>query len=218
MSKNKSTISKNAGSKKVLKKDAVSVALRAIKNRDFKFKSDHRQLMENGLNDAAKNQKLLLLAVELRKGWDVFGKQSMKEFMEENFHEQYGTLNRQLVAARVAYRFGKLDAVNKYSDDSMQQMSKLSKEQCLKVLDHIKHKVGDDFNEKSVTKSSVIDAMIALGYKQPPKEPKQDPVQQLEKTIEKLVDGKLRPKALATILCNNFDKKFISQLTKALKK
>lgn len=218
MTKKKSTISKNAGSKKVLKKSAVAIARKAIKTPNFKFKSVHKLLVVNSLNDAAKNQKLLLLAVDLREGWRAFGKNSMKEFIEDNFHEQYGTLNRQLVAARVAYRIGKIDAVHKYSDDSMQPMNKLTKEKCLEVMDHIKQTAGANFTEKSVTKNSVIEAMIHLRLKKPTKESEQDPVQQVEKAIEKFADSKRSPKTLAAVLNKQFDKKFISQLTKALKK
>ncbi|MEH8019828.1 hypothetical protein [Rheinheimera metallidurans] len=218
MAKKKSTISKNAVSKKVLKKSAVTIALMAIKKRDFKFKSDHKHLMVNGLDDAAKNQKFLLLAIDLRKGWKAFGKNSMKEFIEENFYEQYGTLNRQLVAARVAYRIGKIDAVHKYSDDSMQPMNKLTKEKCLEVMEHVKQQAGTNFTEKSVTKRSIIDAMIHLRLKKPPKESEADPLQQVVNAIEKYAGSKHSPKALAVVLSKQFDKKFISQLTKALKK
>lgn len=195
---------------------AIKLTAQALNNKEFKFAKKHKALLITSINTYNKKQKLMLLAIELRKGWEEFGGSSMKNFLTKNFENKYSTLNRQLVAARVAYRIGGVNTVDKFSDDSLFQMNKLSKAKCKKVIKYIEEKCGDNYTSKSVTKKSVAEAMLALRLKSSPTTTQEPRAKSLKKILCTFEYSKKDVTTLAKILKSNLDKKFITKLTKTL--
>lgn len=190
---------------------------RALRDKNFKFKKSHKAVVVDSIENASTYQKYILLAIELREGWRQFGCSSMKDFLLQNFEDDYSTLNRRLVAARVAHRIGGFKMVDKFNDDPLFQMNKLTKEQCKNVLHYIEEKTGTPNTKKSVTKKMVVEALIALKLKKQPSSNKQDPVEQLEAILSKFDTSENSLAALAKTLKSKFKQSGIRKLTKALK-
>ncbi|WP_240224430.1 hypothetical protein [Rheinheimera hassiensis] len=176
MSKKKTTTSipKNPISKKeLLKKAKKSITEGAVEL----SKSDVSNFSAE-INTSGITQCIYLLAIDVNKGWENFDCNSMKEFIEKEFPNNYDALNRNLVAARIAVKLGGIKLIGQFSDNALQPLNKLSVEDCIKVMEKVKNNFVGEYDTAKVTKKLVLEAMYKLKLKPRPSskmEKPQDP-------------------------------------------
>lgn len=167
------------------------------------------------VKDCVNTTPVLLLAVEISKSYKVSGFESMREYMQQTFSEQYPTLNRQLVAARASFKLFGPDAIGQYSDASMQTLNKLNDNELKKVKKLLEDKLGKTPDPKKVTKDFITAILLELGLK---KEVKQkSPAEVLKEQIVKTYSVDESASTIAKALKAALKKPVIKQLSKMLK-
>lgn len=111
--------------------------------------------------------RVFLFAIDKKRMWELFECKSMKEFMQKHLPRNYDTLNRNLVAARIAFKLGGLKMIGQFSDNALQPLNKLSRAQCRRVMKKVKRDFVGTYDRSKVTKKIVENAMYDLGLKTP---------------------------------------------------
>ena len=109
-------------------------------------------------------QKMMmnLLAIEITNSFEALGFDDMKELIETHFNGKYKKIHHNLTAARVAYSIGGPELIEKFPDDAMRAMTRLSVEQRKAVFEwHLKEQNANKDTVK-VTIKSVQEAINVL--------------------------------------------------------
>lgn len=167
------------------------------------------------VKDCVNTTPVLLLAVEVSKSYKVSGFESMREYMQQTFSEQYPTLNRQLVAARTSFKMFGLEAIGQYSDASMQVLNKLNDNELKKVKKLLEDKLGKSPDPKKVTKDFITAILLELDLKKEIKQKSPDEI--LKAQIVKAYSVNESASTIAKALKAALKKSVIKQLNKMLK-
>ncbi|WP_348727865.1 hypothetical protein [Rheinheimera texasensis] len=160
------TKSKKSQNKPSLKKIAQTMLEAYAAQKPVKpFNKSDSTCIEKKIKDSLKTTPLYLLAVEVSQSFKVQGFGSMREYVQNTFTEQYPTLNRQLVAARVSMKMFGPDSIGLYSDASMQALNNLKDPELKKIKKLIEEKLGKAPSPKKVTKEFIEALLRDLGIK-----------------------------------------------------
>lgn len=133
-------------------------------NGDFRLTKDHVKQLSAYVNESTRTTKIALTIVNANQGYKTLGYADFKAYVEGELSISYDAALKQLWAAQTAYKIGGLEAIGRFSDNSMLPMKDLNKNQIKKVVDLLANKHGKEvISEYKCTRSMAEKAMSSLG-------------------------------------------------------
>ncbi|MCH8493903.1 MAG: hypothetical protein LAT53_11785 [Idiomarina sp.] len=131
-------------------------------NTSIVSEDDAKKLRDIAIS-SEKKQKLTLLLINESKAYKLLGYKSFGTFVEENLNIGKTNASKMVSAARIAKKYFGVEYINLLTTDSLLPLLKLSEQEILDVVEHLKDvNKTDTLKKKHVTKQSVEAAINSI--------------------------------------------------------